>query len=132
MQLLLDTHALLWWMADEERLTRHQREALERAEQSEERFGVSAITFWEMAKLLERGRLHLPRAVDPLFHDLETHPQIELYPLTPRIALESTRLGPKFHTDPADQIIAATARVHGLRLVTADQRIRKSGVVAVV
>jgi PIN domain nuclease of toxin-antitoxin system len=67
-----------------------------------------------------------------LFHDLETHPQIELFALTPQIALESTRLGPKFHTDPADQIIAATARVHGLRLVTADHRIRKSGVVAVV
>ena len=132
MQLLLDTHVLLWWMTDEERLSRSQREALDRAEGSEERLGVSAMTFWEIAKLLERGRLRLPRAVDPLFNDLETHPQIELFPLTPQIALESTRLGPKFHTDPADQIIAATARVHGLRLVTADQRIRKSGVVALV
>ena len=70
--------------------------------------------------------------MDQLFRDVETHPQIDLYPLTPRIALESTRLGPKFHADPADQIIAATARVHGLRLVTADHRIRTSGVVAVV
>lgn len=57
---------------------------------------------------------------------------MRLLELTPRIALESTRLGSSFHTDPADQVIAATARVHGLKLVTADTRIRESRVVAVV
>ena len=132
MRLLLDTHVLLWWMAEEARLKRPQREAIEAALVSGDRLGVSAITFWEIAKLVERGRLRLPRSVDQLFSDLEPHPEIDLHPLTPRIALESTRLGPRFHADPSDQIIAATARVHGLRLVTADDRIRDSGVVAVV
>ncbi len=132
MRVLLDTHILLWWLADGRRLSRAQRETLERALGAGERLGVSIICFWEIAKLLERGRIELPRSVDQLFVDLETHPELDVYPLTPRIALESTRLGPRFHPDPADQIIAATARVHGLRLVTADDRIRRSGAVATV
>jgi PIN domain nuclease of toxin-antitoxin system len=49
-----------------------------------------------------------------------------------RIAAESARLGPKMPTDPADQLIVASARVHGLRLLTADARIRDSGVVSVI
>jgi PIN domain nuclease of toxin-antitoxin system len=132
MRVLLDTHALLWWLADERRLSLVQRETVERSTRSGERLGLSAISFWEIAKLLERGRLRLPRSADQLFEELESHPELDIYPLTPRISLESTRLGPCFHADPADQIIAATARVHGLRLVTADERIRRSGVVAFV
>jgi PIN domain nuclease of toxin-antitoxin system len=132
MRVLLDTHALLWWLTDERRLSQAQRESLEIATRSGERLGLSVICFWEIAKLLERGRLRLPRSADQLFEELETHPELDIYPLTPRISLESTRLGPRFHADPADQIIAATARVHGLRLVTADDRIRRSGVVAVI
>jgi PIN domain nuclease of toxin-antitoxin system len=132
MRLLLDTHALLWWLADERRLSPAQREAIESSVRAGERLGLSVICFWEIAKLLERGRLRLPRSADQLFEELETHPGLDIYQLTPRISLESTRLGPRFHADPADQIIAATARVHGLRLVTADDRIRSSGVVASV
>ena len=82
--------------------------------------------------LVDRGRLTLSRSEDVLFTQLETHPRLEILPLSPRIALESTRLGPNFHRDPADRLIAATARVHGLRLLTADARIRDSAVVAVV
>jgi PIN domain nuclease of toxin-antitoxin system len=129
---LLDTHALVWWLSDEKRLSTVQRAALASATAAGERLGVAAISFWELAKLVERGRLQLRRSIDELFSELEAHPELELYPITPRIALESTRLGPRFHADPADQIIAATARVHGLRLVTADERIRGAGVVAVV
>jgi PIN domain nuclease of toxin-antitoxin system len=94
--------------------------------------GTLGISFWEIAKLLERGRLRLPRSADQLFEELASHPELDIYPLTPRISLESTRLGPRFHADPADQIIAATARVHGSRPVKTDERIRRSGVVAFV
>jgi PIN domain nuclease of toxin-antitoxin system len=132
MRLLLDTHVLLWWLADEPRLTRPQTQALDRASAAGEPFGVSAISFWEIAKLIERGRLDLPRSLDQFFDEIEEHPDVRLLPLSPRISIESTLLGARFHHDPADQIIAATARVHGLRLVTADERIRDSGVVAIV
>jgi|SRR5450432_520006 len=132
MNLLFDTHVLIWWLNDEPRLTRAQVQALDRANAAGERFGVSAISFWEIAKLIEHGRVKLPRSLDQFFDEIESHPAVQLVPLTPRISIESTRLGARFHHDPADQIIAATARVHGLRLVTADERIRDSGVVAIV
>jgi PIN domain nuclease of toxin-antitoxin system len=132
MRLLFDTHALVWWLNDEPRLSRAQIQALERATASSESLSVSAISFWEIAKLIERGRLKLPRSLDQFFDEIESHPAVQLIPLSPRISIESTRLGARFHNDPADQIIAATARVHGLRLVTADGRIRDSGVVAIV
>jgi PIN domain nuclease of toxin-antitoxin system len=63
---------------------------------------------------------------------LENHPLLAVLPLTARIAAESVRLGEDFPKDPADQIIVATARCHSLRLVTADQRIRRWGKVPLV
>src|ERR1022692_595997 len=112
MRLLLDTHALIWWLNDEPRLSRAQIQALDRATASSESLGVSAISFWEIAKLIERERLKLPRSLDQFFDEIESHPAVRLLPLSPRISIESTRLGARFHNDPADQIIAATARVH--------------------
>jgi|SRR5688572_4345681 PIN domain nuclease of toxin-antitoxin system len=132
MTLAFDTHTLVWWLTGDQRLTAAQAAALERAEGRGDRIGVPAICFWEIAKLVERGRLELEVPADEVFEEIEDHPTIRILDLSPRIALESTRLGPGFPPDPADQLIAATARVHGLRLVTADDRIRSSRVVAVI
>jgi PIN domain nuclease of toxin-antitoxin system len=131
-RLLLDTHILLWWLSAEPRLSRAQEQAITNALASGERLGLSAITFWEIANLVEQGKLRLLRSIDQVFDELDNHPQIASLPLSSRVALESTRLGPHFHRDPADQIIVATARVHGLRLVTADERIARAGTVSVV
>jgi PIN domain nuclease of toxin-antitoxin system len=130
--LLLDTHVLLWWLLDNGQLSAAQTQALERAEASGDRVALASISLWEVAKLIERGRIELRQAPDGLFEDIEAHPRIALLPLTGRIALESTRLGQTFHKDPVDQILTATARVHGLHLVTADERIRQSRVVPVI
>jgi PIN domain nuclease of toxin-antitoxin system len=130
--LAFDTHTLVWWLTGHERLTSAQAAALRRAEARGDRIGVPAICFWEIAKLVERGRLEFEVPADQVFDEIEEHPTIRLLELSPRIALESTRLGPGFHGDPADQLIAATARVHGLKLVTSDDRIRSSRVVGVV
>ena len=132
MRLLLDTHALLWWLIDEDRFSREQLVRLERAETEGECLGLSSISLWEIAKLAELGKISLHSSVDLLLDQIERHHRIEVLPLTARIALESTRLGPAFPRDPSDQLIAATARVHGLSLLTADRRIRASGVVGVV
>ncbi len=131
MRILLDTHVLLWWLDDNTKLSRVQADAITRSEKSGDRMGVASITFWEIAKLVEHERVRLRRTVDDLFDDLEAHPQVAVLPLSPRISLESTRLGARFHKDPGDQIIAATARVFGLSLVTADERMRASGIVSV-
>jgi PIN domain nuclease of toxin-antitoxin system len=130
--LLVDTHVLLWWLLGSGPLTPMQRAAIERTEQKHEPLGVASITLWEIAKLVELERVKLHLAADAFLDEIEAHAHIAVLPLTARVALESTRLGPRFHRDPADQIIAATARVYGLRLVTLDQRIRDSGVVPVV
>lgn len=92
--------------------------------------GISAISLWEIAMLVERGRLRIKGSVDALIDDVENHPTIRVMPLTGRIALESTRLGASYPRDPADRIIGATVRCHALRLMTADEGIRGSGLIA--
>jgi PIN domain nuclease of toxin-antitoxin system len=131
-KLLLDTHVIVWWLAGEEALSRDQTEAMETSVAAGDRLGLSAISLWEIAKLVERGRLRLRCAPDAFFARIDGDPSILVIPLTSGVASESTRLGPSFPKDPADQIIAATARVHGLRLVTADSRIRACGAVSIV
>ena len=125
--LLLDTHILLWWHGDSDRLTRPHARLLADAEKSGQPLGISAITLWELAKMTQHGRLETKEPLDVWLEELARHASLAVFPITSRIAAESVQLGPDFHKDPADQIIVATARCHGLRLVTADQRIRKWG-----
>jgi PIN domain nuclease of toxin-antitoxin system len=99
-------------------------------EEFKEGLAVSIISLWEIAKLAEIGRLQPEFSLDEWFYELEEDPGIWLVPLSARIVIESTRLGPHFHKDPADQLIASTARCHGLRLLTVDERIHRSGIVA--
>jgi len=130
--LLLDTHILIWWLGEFDRLSGGQARALKHAEAAGESVGVAAMTLWEIAKLAERGRIQLAQTVDVILEEVERHRMITVLPLTARIALESTRLGDRLPSDPTDQLIVATARVHGLQLLTADERIRKSGAVPVI
>jgi PIN domain nuclease of toxin-antitoxin system len=127
---LLDTNVALWWFTNSERsLNKAQRTLLERAEKRLEKLGLSVITLWEIAKLVEHKRITLKGSVDTLLESLEDHDLIQILPLTARLIIESTRLGTEFHKDPSDQLIVATARVHGLTLLTADERIIDSGCV---
>jgi len=85
--------------------------------------GVSIISCWEVAKLVEIGRLTLPLPVASWIDAALAYPGVRLIDLTPRIAVESTQLPGGFHRDPADQIIVATAREYDWELVTVDERI---------
>src|SRR5207249_536550 len=87
-------------------------------------WGVSIISCWEVAKLVEFGRLALPTTLDEWMDQALAYPGIRLLNLTPRIAIESSRLTAPFHKDPADQIIVATAREYGCELATLDEKIR--------
>ena len=85
--------------------------------------GLSAISPWEVAKKTALGKLQLSL---PVRHwvMLATQPEgIQILPLTPDVALESAYLPGELHRDPADQIIAATARVHHATLITSDERL---------
>jgi len=121
--IVLDTHVWVWWVHGDERLTATQAEVI--AANETDTIGVSAISCWEIAKLVERQRLELPCSLSEWFEQALSYPGVYILQLTPEIAIESTRLPGGFHNDPADQIIVATARVYGCPLVTSDGRILK-------
>jgi len=131
MKLLLDTHIFIWWSNNSPEIS-SRLHTIQEAEQSGEKLNISIMTLWEIAMLAAKGRLEIASSIDSWFERLEEQPNLSILPLNSRIVIESLRLGENFPKDPADQLIAATARVHGLRLVTADERIVKSGVAAVL
>jgi PIN domain nuclease of toxin-antitoxin system len=102
-------------------LSASSRSLIDSAEQSG--IGVSAISCWEVAKLVERQRLSLPCPVFEWIQLALTYPGVQLLDLSPRICVESTQLPGTFHRDPADQLIVATARAFDAPLVTVDARI---------
>ena len=121
--IVLDTHIWVWWVHDEPELPNDYRSLLEQLEP--EGLGVSVISCWEVAKLVEKGRLVLPCRIDVWLGQALAYPGIQLLPLTPQIAVESTQLPQPFHRDPADQIIVATSRLYHYALMTVDTTIRE-------
>jgi len=120
--ILLDTHIWVWWVQEPDRLSDRQKSLLAENELSG-KLGVSAISLWEIAKLVEIGRLVLPCPAESWLTQALAYPGITLLPITAEIAVASTRLPDSFHRDPADQIIVATARVLDCPLMTINRRI---------
>ena len=121
--LLLDTHVWVWLMNGEEPLKSSQvRPQLEKTAQGAG-LRVSAISVWELGMLEAKGRLSFSLDGAQWVRRALAAPGISLAPLTPEIALASSRLPDSFHGDPADRIIAATARQIGARLLTKDRQI---------
>ena len=119
--ILLDTHAWVWWVHGDKRLSQTQAAAIAEAEADE--IGVSIISCWEVAKLVECGRLSLDAEVRQWLSQALSYPGVSLLPLTPDIVVESTQLPGEFHRDPADQMIVATARIYHVPLVTSDEKL---------
>ena len=128
--IILDTHIWIWWVHGNENLSKVQEQTIARNETDV--IGVSAISVWEIAKLVEYQRLKLPCSIDKWFEQALSYPGISILELTPEIAVESTRLPGEFHRDPADQIIVATARIYDCPLVTSDSKILSYSHVATV
>jgi PIN domain nuclease of toxin-antitoxin system len=120
--ILLDTHIWIWWVTGSSDLSAEFATQLNSAPNGS--LLVSAISVWEVAKLVERGRLELTIDVAEWISLALSLPAIRLIPLSPEIAVESTRLPPPFHRDPADQILVATARHLDIPLMTRDLAIR--------
>jgi PIN domain nuclease of toxin-antitoxin system len=123
--ILLDTHIWIWWVHGDDRLSKSAMSFLK--ENEEEGLGLSIISCWETAKLVELKRLELPASINQWLEQALQYPGIRLLDLTPRIAVEATQLPGSFHRDPADQLIVATARIHGIPLATADRKILEYG-----
>lgn len=120
MNLLLDTHVLVWFLLADPRLP---MEDVGRLRSDETVRWVSPVSVWEILLLAEHGRLVLPGpAVGWLSQELAAGPFREAQ-LTWEIAMECRRL-PFTYEDPADRFLAATARVNGLTLMTADAKLK--------
>jgi PIN domain nuclease of toxin-antitoxin system len=117
--ILLDTHIWVWWVQGDRRLTQHHQDCIQ---QQTDGLGLSIFSCWEVAKLVEVNRLVLPRSVDEWFEVALAYPRVQLLSLTLPIIIQSTQLT-GFHRDPADQIIVATAIVHGMSILTADEKV---------
>lgn len=124
--IVLDTHTLVWWAADDSRLSDSAREAIASAQGSttDSRILFSAITAWEIAMLLRRGRLVLSMELYQWLRTVKSIAGVEVVPLSDQVAIESTRLPGDFHKDPADRFIVALARQLNVPIVTADRKIR--------
>jgi PIN domain nuclease of toxin-antitoxin system len=115
---LLDTCAALWLMNGEP-LAPAALKAI-RAAQTTDGVYVSPMTAWEVGMLVGKARLNLDRDPEDWFAELLSRQGVHLADLTPSILIASTRLPGQAPRDPADRIIAATARHHDCPLVTRD------------
>jgi len=119
---LLDTHVLLWWLGDLDRLSVGQRRLLDSAD-GDTPLLVSDISLWEVAMLHNLGRIRLSIPLREWLELAVAPPLVRRQGVSPAIAAEVASLPDSFHRDPADRILVATARVLGATLLTRDRRI---------
>lgn len=122
--IVLDTHALLWWANGERaQLSAAAASAID-AEMDGGQILVSSMSAWELAMLVERGRVALSMDIASWLDTLSRIDAVQMVPFDSEIAVKSVQLPGDFHKDPADRIIVATARKFAAPLVSADEKIR--------
>jgi len=128
--ILLDTHVLIWLSYDHSRISPNAKAAIKAARHKERGLAVSAITLVEIARLSSQGRVNLIPDIETFLLDVEQ--RFVVLPITANIAIQTYDLPSSFPKDPVDRIIAATALIEDLSLVTADKEIRKSRAVPTI
>lgn len=118
-RVLLDTHVWIWVSIEDE--SSFSRNAIAVIQQASQKW-ISAISCWELAKLVEKKRISFSIPTITWMRRSLAEYGVHVADLSPEIAVESTMLH-GFHRDPADQIIVATSRVLGMPVVTSDRRI---------
>ena len=127
--ILLDTHALIWAVADSRRLSRAAATAIRKA-RADDGVAIAAITLWELAALVARGRIQAYGSVEASVRLLVEG--VTIKPVTVEIAVLAAQFSADYPRDPADRLIGATAKAHGLALITRDEHIRRSTLVETI
>ena len=118
--IILDTHIWIWWVDENPKLLPQNLEIIQAHQASS--LGISIISCWEIAKLIEKNRLNFDCPVEQWLEVALSYSGVRLLELNIPIILQSTHLT-GFHADPADQIIVATAKVYNSSLLTQDRKI---------
>ena len=128
--ILLDTHVWLWWLLGDGNLSDNQRSILNGLA-SKKQLALSWVSVWELEMLERKQRVHLV----PNFHEWTKTATdssfIQLIGVDSELVFAQRSLPEKFHTDPADRLIATTSIVYKYPLATFDRKIIESGSVAI-
>jgi PIN domain nuclease of toxin-antitoxin system len=129
--IVLDTHVVVWWVSGSRSFSERAKRLIDRSAR-ERALAASTITILEIATAVRRGRLELGVELDTWLADLYALPELQFVPVSADIARLAGGFGDSTPGDPADRIITATAVTLQAKLVTADERLRKSSHVATV
>jgi PIN domain nuclease of toxin-antitoxin system len=121
--LLIDTHILVWWVSGSDTLSTSATKAIKKTLGNDGEVLISSISAWEIAMLVDKGRLVLSMDVESWLDEVSQIDGVRFLPVDNEIGVKSTAFPGDFHKDPADRMIVATARKLAVPLVTADEKI---------
>lgn len=127
--ILLDTHIVIWLAFEPDKLSKRAKGVI-RAARVEGGLAIAGITLVELAWLAEKGRVETTLSVESFVRQCAS--RMTVLPITPEIAARAVSFPDSYPKDPQDRLIGATALIEGIRLVTHDKLIKKSGVVPVI
>lgn len=128
--ILVDTHVVAWLAFDQDRISRKARAAIDEARKNADGLAISDITLLELATLASKGRIQLDISLESFLQEIES--RFVVLPISGRACARAIGLPATYPKDPADRVIAATALVEGLSLLTADRAIRRSRTVQTI
>ena len=122
--ILLDTHVVLWLTSDPDKLSSKARAAIEASRKNADGMAICDITLLELTTLASKGRIQVGLSLESVLQEIES--RFVVLPISSRACARAMSFPTTYPKDPADRIIAATALVEGLSLITADREIRRS------
>ena len=128
----MDTHIWIWWLTGQGELSAPKRKRLERLAAEGRPPCLSVISLWESQMLFRKNRLVLTMDYSQWLIQAADPEVIQLLPLDVSVVLALMDLPEDFQGDPADRMIAATAKAHALPVMTEDRRIRGAEIVEVI